>query len=298
MKSSQQSYLAIISLFFLTGMYACQQPGGESTGSELIPDMAHSIAYEANVNTEYSLNSWDNESVVSRRELSKPRLPVKGTIPRGYSGMAINDGTFENANQAIAHTMSKMSDNSGVVYTPNGSVPYYYPDTEDGRNLAMEQIKYNPFPITQTAIANGQELYNYYCGLCHGDKGEGDGYLVRDNGGKYPAQPANFILEEFVNASNGRYYHSIMFGKNAMGAYADKLSYEERWNVIHYIRSLQAKSLKVKYNHETNQLNPDFGVPQAMVKTVAEAQEEPHSEETTSEGNHSQGHGSDADHGH
>ena len=298
MKFTQQSYLAIVSLFLMTGMFACQQPDGESTGSELIPDMAHSIAYEANVNTEYSLNSWDGESVVSRRELSQPRLPVKGTIPRGYSGMAINDGTFENPKQAVSHTMSKMGNDGGIVFTPNGSVPYYYPDTEDGRNLAMEQIKYNPFPITQAAIADGQELYNYYCGICHGDKGEGDGYLVRDNGGKYPAQPANFLLEEFVNASNGRYYHSIIFGKNAMGAYSDKLSYEERWNVIHYIRSLQAKSLKVKYNHEVNEMNPDFGVPEAMVKTMTETMEEPLEEETTNETEHSQGHDTDAGHGH
>ena len=73
----------------------------------------------------------------------------------------------------------------------------------------------------------------------------GLGYLVREDGGVYPAQPANFLLEEFVQASEGRYYHSIMYGKNVMGGYADKLSYEERWQVIHYIRSLQAKELSV-----------------------------------------------------
>ena len=50
-----------------------------------------------------------------------------------------------------------------------------------------------------------------------------------------------------------------------MGAYNDKLSYEERWQVIHYIRSLQAKELKVEYTQLLNTLNdidrpagPDF----------------------------------------
>ncbi|MEO1262576.1 MAG: cytochrome c [Bacteroidota bacterium] len=283
MKIHQQSILGILCLLFLAGTYSCQQAGGESTGSEFIPDMAHSVAYEANVYTDYSLNAWEEESVVSRRELTKPRLPVSGTIPRGFSGAATNDGTYQTAAEAVANTMQKMKTNTGIAYTPNGSVPYYYPDTEEGRLLATDQIKYNPFPITKAGIAQGQELYGYYCGICHGDKGDGGGYLVRDNGGKYPAQPANFLLEEFLNASNGRYYHSIMYGKNAMGAYADKLSYEERWNVIHYIRLLQAKELKVKYDSETNELNPDFGVPQSMVH-IEEMHEEDHGPENGEDG--------------
>ena len=40
-----------------------------------------------------------------------------------------------------------------------------------------------------------------------------------------------------------------------MGGYTDKLSYEERWQVIHYIRSLQAKNYKLEYNEEINTLN-------------------------------------------
>lgn len=38
-----------------------------------------------------------------------------------------------------------------------------------------------------------------------------------------------------------------MYGKNVMGGYSDKLSYQERWEVIHYIRSLQAKVRGVTY---------------------------------------------------
>ncbi|HFA50087.1 MAG TPA: cytochrome c [Bacteroidetes bacterium] len=273
MKTTQRIFLAIISLFSLAGTYSCQDAEGEQTGSEFIPDMAHSVAYEANVYTNYHLGSFfEEESVKSRRELAQPRLPVKGTIPRGYTGAVATDGTFETAAEAVSYTSSKMknADEDGVTYPLNGSVPYHYPDTEDGRNLAIQQVRFNPFPITQDGIARGQELFTIYCAICHGDKGDGSGYLVRDNGGKYPAQPANFLLEDFVNSSNGRYYHAIMYGKNAMGSHADKLSYEERWQVIHYIRSLQAKSLKLKYNHEVNELNPEYGVPEADVHIEVE----------------------------
>jgi hypothetical protein len=54
-----------------------------------------------------------------------------------------------------------------------------------------------------------------------------------------------------------------MYGKNAMGAYKDKISYEERWQVIHYIRSLQAKALKLAYNEFENTLN-DVDRPAAL----------------------------------
>ncbi len=299
MKIIQHFLIGTTVLCTVVGSYSCQQSGGEQTGSEFIPDMAHSIAYEANVYTDYSLNSFEEVSVASRWELAQPRLPVAGTIARGYSGIGISDEVFTSAEEAVAYTINKMKDHGGISYAPNGSVPYYFPDTEDGRNLAIQQIKFNPFPITKDGIARGQELYTIYCGSCHGDKGDGDGYLVRDPGGKYPAQPANFMLDGFINSSNGRYYHAIMFGINMMGSHADKLSYEERWQVIHYIRMMQAKEKKADYSSEANSLNPEFGVPGDSVKaaaTTSEPEEDDHGEEGTEEEGHEED--TDAGHGH
>jgi hypothetical protein len=52
-----------------------------------------------------------------------------------------------------------------------------------------------------------------------------------------------------------------------MGGYSDKVSYEERWQVIHYIRSLQAKEAGATYNEEENTFNATFGVPAASMPT-------------------------------
>lgn len=231
---------------FLTGICiillttSCQQPGGNTTGSEFMPDMAHSIAYEANYYNYYYNNTWGSKDEYYK--FAKPGLPVNGTIPRGYAGAALSG---EDAHH--------MSDNAMVI-PANGSVPYYYGDTEEERNRAMAEIIDNPYPITQAGLDEGKELYDIFCGICHGDKGDGLGYLARD-GGVYPVAPAILISDEFVAASNGRFYHAIMYGKNLMGGYADKLSYEERWQVIHYIRSLQAKDKKLVYDQFTNTLN-------------------------------------------
>lgn len=211
---------------------SCQKPGGESPGSEYMPDMAHSVAYEANYYDYYYYNTWGTEDEYYK--MAKPRKPVAGTIARSKTETAPT---------------------------------YHYGDSEDERNRATAEIVANPYPITDAGLADAKELYTIYCGICHGEKGDGAGYLVREDGGVYPVQPANLLLEEFVNASNGRMYHAIMYGKNMMGAYKDKLKYEERWQVIHYIRSLQAKELKKEYNETANTLN-NVEVPAATIAVV------------------------------
>jgi hypothetical protein len=60
-----------------------------------------------------------------------------------------------------------------------------------------------------------------------------------------------------------------------MGSYKDKLSYKERWEVIHYIRSLQAQAKKAEYSPTGNTLNneamPWAAVESSMMKAPAPA---------------------------
>lgn len=233
------SGLAIVASSIL--MESCSPAGGNKPGHEYMQDMGHSIAYEANMVDYFYYNRWDLEGYLN---LAQPRNPVKGTIPRGYVGLA------KYSNGVIPPMVQKEFENETV----NGAVPYYYGDTEEERTRAINEIRYNPYPITKQSLAHGKQLYDIYCGICHGQKGDGAGYLVRDDG-KYPAQPAILTSDEFIAASNGRFYHAIMHGKNVMGSYADKLSYEERWQVIQYIRSLQASAKGLKYDETGNTLN-------------------------------------------
>lgn len=260
-------HILLVSIVLLL-IQSCSPPEGDFPGSEYIPDMGHSIAYEANHYVNYSYNTWDSASTFRLYDLSTPREPVRGTVPRGYAGVYYASADKEE--KVMDHLTGQ--DNLNSVYVPvNGNVPYYYADTEEERQRAIEEIIENPFPITEDGLARGEELYNIFCGICHGEKGNGLGYLVADENKnvKYPAAPANFLLEEHVNASNGRYYHAIMHGKNVMGGYADKMSYEERWQVIHWIRALQAKELKAEYSPTSNTLNAEYGTPASDVMAMA-----------------------------
>ena len=242
---------------------ACSPAHGNATGHEYMPDMAHSVAYEPNKIDEYSLHTWNDGSVRTVTQLwGTPRLPIKGTIPRGSVGI-----------QAHGFNADYMAQLNGTgsrgISTPvNGNVPYYYADTEEERVRATREIANNPFPITKASLAKGKDLFIIYCGICHGEKGAGNGYLVRDDG-KYPAQPANLTLDTFANGNAGRLYHGIMYGKNVMGSYADKLSYEERWDVIHYIRSCEAEVKKLRYDEVWNTFKPKEAVSDSMAKVMS-----------------------------
>lgn len=240
------TFLGIVALF---GLFSCQGAGGNSTGSEYMPDMAHSVAYEANTYGYYYNNRWGTKDDLYK--MVQPRKPVVGTIARGYAGHS--------------------STGRGISVKANGSVPYYYGNTEEERTRASAEITTAPFPVTKSNLESGKALYNIQCAICHGEKGDGGGYLVRDDGGKYPVQPANFMLDDFINSTNGRYYHAIIYGKNLMGGYGDKLSYKERWQVIQYIRSLQAATKKLEYSEKANTLNSDTPYAVIEAKMAADA---------------------------
>lgn len=256
-------------------LQACKPAGGENTGREYMPDMAHPVSYEANAYDAYKYHTWDEQSVMTRKELTNRMHPVNGTVPRGYAGVFFASGS--EAQGAAMDNLRGKSNPNAIAVPVNGKVPYYYANTPEDRLRATAEIINNPFPITDAGLARGKELYTIFCGVCHGEKGDGAGYLVRDPnpatgdaGGKYPAIPANFLNEDLSVASNGRYYHAIMYGLNVMGAYADKISYEERWQVIHYIRSLQAADKKLVYSESKNTLEPSFGTPASQIaKTLA-----------------------------
>lgn len=253
-------YVAFLGLAL--NLWSCKSATADFPGHEFMPDMAHSTAYEANVNTYYKFNTWGGEA--DYKKYAMPRKPVNGTVARGDVSSFYADDY-----QGMLDLKEMMDGNSytnSIGISSSGSVPYYYEDTEEERIRATNEIVDNPYPITGEGLARAKDLYVIYCGICHGEKGDGNGYLVssENSDSKYPAQPADFLSEDFINSSNGRFYHAMMYGKNVMGGYTDKLSYEERWQVIHYIRSLQAKADGTVYNETENTLN-SVGVPVASL---------------------------------
>lgn len=260
---------ALTAIAFFALMFSLCSPAGKNkTGHEYMPDMAHPVSYESNVYSAYEHNHWDKESSFSKAVLSQPRAKVPGTIARGATGVYYTDAS------ALDAVRGKNASNA-ISAPVNGEAPFYYANTEEDRLRCEQEMVANPFPITTAGLERAKPLYDTYCGICHGEKGDGQGWLVTMPDSKYPAQPKNLIADDMVAAGNGRYYFAMMYGKNVMGGYSDKLSFEERWQVMHYIRSLQAKAKGVAYNEKENALNNIEKPAKAVAATAAPAPHTP-----------------------
>lgn len=105
---------------------------------------------------------------------------------------------------------------------------------------ASKQIQ-NPVPaLNEKEMEEAKRLYNVNCGICHGEKLNGNGPLYKEGNGPYPAKPATLVGDvKYETMPAGQMMYSLTYGKNLMGSYAAQLSTKQRWMVIHYIKSMQ-----------------------------------------------------------
>ena len=95
----------------------------------------------------------------------------------------------------------------------------------------------NPLPNNNITLQKGKELYNLYCGACHGENGFGDGPAR----GPLGQRPANFHEEKVKKQSNGDLFWKISTGRNDMPSFEKILSDEQRWQLVSYIRNIPDK---------------------------------------------------------
>jgi len=96
----------------------------------------------------------------------------------------------------------------------------------------------------------GKVLYERHCSHCHGTNGVGDGpdtqFLM--------VQPANFHSLESRSKTDWDLMTIITFGAafSPMHGWADRLTEEERWDVLRYIRLLAPFNPMARYQPSTN----------------------------------------------
>ncbi|MBX2982956.1 MAG: cytochrome c [Flavobacteriales bacterium] len=92
----------------------------------------------------------------------------------------------------------------------------------------------DPLANDAKAAAKGARLFSSLCWTCHGPQGKGDG----PNATSLSVLPAD-LGSPFVQAqSNGALYWKITHGRGDMASYEQVISREQRWALVHYIRTL------------------------------------------------------------
>lgn len=113
---------------------------------------------------------------------------------------------------------------------------YEYPDTPEA--LVAVKAANLPSPLgtlSEKDMEKAKGLFDIYCGICHGEAGDGQGKLVKQ--GKFLGVP-NY-KDRVIN--EGSIFHVETYGLNLMGSHANQLSKHERWMVASYVMQLKSK---------------------------------------------------------
>jgi mono/diheme cytochrome c family protein len=149
---------------------------------------------------------------------------------------------------------SRLAD-SGIFYNSRpvpgtvkrGEEAYHYEMLTDTAGSYEKSAAFkNPLPaMDKNQLVEAERLYLVNCGVCHGQKLDGNGPLYKGGEGPYTAAPANFIDPaagggKYYAMAEGTMFHSITYGKNLMGSYASQVTPKQRWMIVSYIKSKQA----------------------------------------------------------
>jgi len=125
---------------------------------------------------------------------------------------------------------------------PREMIPYDFEKTPLNRTWAGEMIE-NPYAGDASVLEEGKRLFDMYCVNCHGDNGDGQGFLYTSK--KYPYPPASLISDKIKDNPDGEIFHVISIGYGVMGAHDFQLLPDERWKITTYIRSVLHQQKRV-----------------------------------------------------
>ncbi|KAB2925817.1 MAG: DUF3341 domain-containing protein [Bacteroidetes bacterium] len=109
-----------------------------------------------------------------------------------------------------------------------------YPYTITDRADSVGALMVNPLVPTATVLSRGKQKYLTYCSPCHGNAGRGDSRM----NGQFP-NPPTLHSDKVRQWPDGALFHVMTVGQNVMPSYQYQISREDRWAVVHYVRTLQ-----------------------------------------------------------
>ncbi len=99
-----------------------------------------------------------------------------------------------------------------------------------------ETYRKTPVPFDAISVANGATLFAQNCVLCHGPQAKGNGVLAKT----FAIQPVDLLTEPHTaKHTAGDFFHWLTHGipGTAMPAFVDKLSEEDRWDVVNFLHA-------------------------------------------------------------
>lgn len=118
-----------------------------------------------------------------------------------------------------------------VFLPPEGAIPVGW-EPPLTRDQATREL-HNPLAPTPENLQAGKLVFDTNCFPCHGSQGKGNGPVA---GGTL--QPANLTAARIQSQPDGQIYDTLRHGLGSMAPYYERLTPQERWEVILYVRTL------------------------------------------------------------
>ena len=93
----------------------------------------------------------------------------------------------------------------------------------------------NPIAMSDASTKAGQTLYAKTCAACHGKTCLGDGPKAKS----LKTITTDFSKAESQNQTDGEHFYKTKTGRADMPKYEGKLSDDDIWNIVNYMRTLK-----------------------------------------------------------
>jgi mono/diheme cytochrome c family protein len=198
-----KKFFGIAFIFLIVMIISSCSDTRRNPGRVYMPDMGYSRALETYAKLD-SAKFTNNPAEIGEGKIYYTSYPVAGAMARGDE-------------LPFPYAMDK----------PGDSVNY----------VASKQVQ-NPLPaLNEGQMKEAERLYLVNCGVCHGQKLDGNGPLWKDGSGPFTSAPKNLMT---LDMPDGQMFYSVTYGKNMMGSYASQITDKQRWMIIHYIKAQQA----------------------------------------------------------
>lgn len=176
-------------------------------------------------------------------DIRAARMPIPGTIT--VDGLETDSEYFH----GIKEGSDSHAGDDHAVNEPSTQFVSLTQDAPQDQEIIPEPDWVTEFPsrlkIDESTLARGKKMYEINCVACHGYSGHGDGLVnkraleLAATGQAAWTEAKNLHHPEVIEQAVGRVFDTITNGRATMGSYGQRITVEDRWAIVLYIKALQ-----------------------------------------------------------